>query len=65
MTPTKSLHEVKVKSVKKKMKSKAFAASVNREDLIAGAEEIGLPLEEHIEIVLAALRDVADDLELA
>jgi predicted hydrolase (HD superfamily) len=65
VTPAKSLHDVKVKSVRKKMKSKAFAAQVSREDIISGAEELGIELNEHIEFVLQALRDVADDLGLA
>jgi putative nucleotidyltransferase with HDIG domain len=65
VTQGKSLHEVKVKSVRKKMKSKAFAASVNREDIISGAEALGVDLNEHIEFVLEALRGIADDLGLA
>jgi len=64
VTPTKSLHDVKVKSVRKKMKSKAFAASVSREDIVAGAAELGLELPDHIEFVLGALREVADELGL-
>ena len=46
------------------MKSKAFAASVSREDIIDGAEGLGVDLNEHIEFVLGALRGVADELEL-
>ena len=65
VTPTKSLHDVKVKSVKKKMKSKAFAASVNREEIVEGAAALGVELNEHIEFVLEALRGIADDLGLA
>ena len=64
VTQGKSLHEVKVKSVRKKMKSKAFAASVSREDIIAGTEELGIDLNEHIEFVLEALRSIAGDLGL-
>jgi putative nucleotidyltransferase with HDIG domain len=64
VTQGKSLHEVKVKSVRKKMKSKAFAASVSREDIITGAEELGIDLNEHIEFVLEALRGIACDLGL-
>ncbi|NIM02433.1 MAG: HDIG domain-containing protein [Acidobacteria bacterium] len=64
VTPARSLHDVKVKSVRKKMKSKAFAASVSREDIIDGAEGLGVDLNEHIEFVLGALRGVADELEL-
>ncbi len=65
VTPAKSLHDVKVKSVRKKMKSKAFAAAVSREDIVTGAEELGVDLGEHIGFVLEALRGVADELGLA
>jgi putative nucleotidyltransferase with HDIG domain len=65
VTQGKSLHEVKVKSVRKKMKSKAFAASVSREDIITGTQELGVELNDHIEFVLEALRGIADDLGLA
>lgn len=64
VTPSRSLHDVKVKSVRKKMKSKAFAASVSREDIVAGAEALGVELPEQIEFVLEALRTVAAELEL-
>ena len=64
MTQNKSLHEVKVKSVRKKMKSKAFAASVKREDMTVGAAKLGLDLDEHMAFVLEALRGIADELEL-
>jgi len=64
VTPEKSLHEVKVKSVRKKMKSKAFAASVNREDITHGAAELGVDLDEHVAFVLEALQGIADELEL-
>ncbi|MHB0971354.1 MAG: HDIG domain-containing metalloprotein [Thermoanaerobaculia bacterium] len=63
--PNKSLGEVKVSSVRKKMKDKAFARSVNREDIVAGAQELGVDLDEHITFVLAALRDIAPELGLA
>src|SRR6185312_3707759 len=46
--PTKSIHDVEVAGVKKKMKDKAFARGVNREDIVKGAAELGIPLEEHI-----------------
>jgi putative nucleotidyltransferase with HDIG domain len=65
VTQGKSLHEVKVKSVRKKMKSKAFAASVSREDIITGTEQLGIDLNGHIEFVLEALRGIAADLGLA
>jgi putative nucleotidyltransferase with HDIG domain len=64
VTPTKALTDVKVKSVKKKMKAKAFAASVNRDDIRQGATELGIELEEHIGFVLEALRGVAGELGL-
>lgn len=64
VTPSKSLHDVKVKSVKKKMKAKAFAASVSREDIVAGAAGIGVGLDEHIAFVLEALRGISGELEL-
>lgn len=65
VTPAKSLHDVKIKSVRKKMKSKAFAAAVSREDIVKGAEGLGVELSEHIGFVLEALRQVAVELELA
>jgi putative nucleotidyltransferase with HDIG domain len=65
VTPAKSLHDVKVKSVRKKMKSKAFAAQVSREDILTGVEELGVELNEHIEFVLEALRGIAPELGLA
>ena len=64
VTPTKSLHDVKVKSVKKKMKSKGFAASVNRDDIRNGTEQLGVELDEHIAFVLEALRGIAGELGL-
>jgi len=54
--PSRSLEDLSLKSVKKKLKDKAFAKGVNREDIRLGAEELGRPLDEHIEFVLAALR---------
>lgn len=63
--PSKSIHEVEVKSVTKKLKTPAFAAGVNREDVMQGAELIGLPLEEHIANVLAAMQADAESLGLA
>ena len=63
--PTKSLAEVKVSSVKKKLKDKAFARSVNRDDIYQGAQELGVELDEHITFVLGALLEIADQLGLA
>jgi predicted hydrolase (HD superfamily) len=54
--PSRSLADLEVPSVRKKLKDKAFARGVSREDVIRGAEELGVPLDEHIEFVLHALR---------
>jgi putative nucleotidyltransferase with HDIG domain len=54
--PSRSLQDLEVSSVRKKLKDKAFARGVSREDVTRGAEEIGVPLDEHIAFVLAALR---------
>ena len=59
------LEGLKAKSVRKKMKQKSFAASVNREDITSGAEELGMDLNEHIDFVVAALRERAKALGLA
>jgi predicted hydrolase (HD superfamily) len=63
--PNKSLAEVEAKSVRKKMKDKAFARSVNRDDIIHGAEELGVDLEEHIAFCIEAMKSIAKDLGLA
>jgi len=63
--PSKSVHEVEAASVRKKMKDKAFARGVSREDVIRGAEELGVPLDEHITFVIGAMRGVAPSLGLA
>ena len=63
--PSKSIHEVDVAAVKKKMKDKAFARAVNREDIVRGAAELGLPLEEVIAGVITALQADAERLGLA
>jgi putative nucleotidyltransferase with HDIG domain len=63
--PTKSIHDVDVRAVKKKMKDKAFARAVNREDILRGAEQIGMPLDALITEVIAALRTDAERLGLA
>jgi putative nucleotidyltransferase with HDIG domain len=63
--PSKSIHDVEVASVKKKMKDKAFARAVNRQDIIRGAEELGMPLEDVIANVIAALKSDAARLGLA
>jgi putative nucleotidyltransferase with HDIG domain len=63
--PTKSIHDVDLASVKKKMKDKAFARAVNREEIIHGAEQLGMPLDEVITNVIAALKADANHLGLA
>jgi putative nucleotidyltransferase with HDIG domain len=63
--PSKSILDLEVNSVKKRLKDKAFARGVSREDVAKGAEELGLPLEEHITNCIAAMRAVADTLGLA
>jgi len=62
--PNKTLAEVDVRSVRKKMKQKAFAAAVNREDIEVGAKELELELDQHIEQVLKAMQGIASDLGL-
>ena len=62
--PTRSVLDLEVRSVKKRMKDKAFARAVSREDLRRGAEELGLPLEDHIGNVIRFLRGCADELGL-
>jgi len=63
--PTKSIHDVDVRAVKKKMKDKAFARAVSREDIIHGAEELGITLDDVIAQVIAALKGDAERLGLA
>jgi putative nucleotidyltransferase with HDIG domain len=62
--PSRSVLDLEASSVKKRMKDKAFARAVSREDLVKGAEALGLPLEEHIGNVIAAMRERADVLGL-
>jgi putative nucleotidyltransferase with HDIG domain len=63
--PNKSLAEVEAKSVRKKMKDKAFARSVNRDDIINGAADLGVDLEEHITFCIEAMKTIAGELGLA
>ena len=63
--PSKSVLDLEAGSVKKKMKDKAFARGVSREDVTTGAEEIGVPLDDHITFVIGAMRGVAPSLGLA
>jgi putative nucleotidyltransferase with HDIG domain len=62
--PTKSIHDVDVRAVKKKMKDKAFARAVNRDDIIRGAEHLEMPLDDVIAQVIAALKSDAERLGL-
>ena len=62
--PGKSLAEVEAKSVKKKMKDKAFARSVSRDDITTGAAELGVDLEEHIAFCIEAMKAIAPELGL-
>jgi putative nucleotidyltransferase with HDIG domain len=63
--PGKSMAEVDAKSVRKKMKDKAFARSVNRNDILNGAQDLGVELEEHIAFCIEALKGIAGELGLA
>jgi len=63
--PSRSVAEVDVTSVKKKMKDKAFARSVNRQDILDGAQGLGVPLEEHIDFCIRAMQARAPELGLA
>jgi putative nucleotidyltransferase with HDIG domain len=62
--PTKSILDLEASSVRKRMKDKAFARQVSREDIIKGAEQLGVDLNEHIAFVIQAMRGVADALGL-
>jgi len=63
--PNKSVIGLEVSSVRKKMKTKGFAAGVNRDDLVRGAAELGVDLDEHIVLVIQAMSSIADTLGLA
>jgi putative nucleotidyltransferase with HDIG domain len=62
--PSKDIRDVRVKSIKKKWKDRAFAAGVHREEIEAGAEALGVELWEHVEAVLQAMQDIAGELGL-
>jgi putative nucleotidyltransferase with HDIG domain len=62
--PSRSVFEVDAASVKKKMKDKAFARSVNRQDIVEGAAELGVPLEEHVDFCVKAMQARAEELGL-
>lgn len=63
--PSKSIHDVKPKSVKKKFKTRAFAAKVNREEIFQGIQELGVDETEHIQRVIDSLKSVADEIGLS
>ena len=63
--PTRSVHDVDAAGVRKRMKDRAFARGVSREDVLLGAEELGVPLDEHIAVVIDAMRGSAEALGLA
>jgi putative nucleotidyltransferase with HDIG domain len=63
--PGRSIAEVEVKSVRKKLKDKAFARSVNRDDIVNGAQELGVELDEHINFCIEAMKERAAELGLA
>jgi putative nucleotidyltransferase with HDIG domain len=62
--PDKSILSLETSSVRKKMKDKAFARAVNRDDILQGAEELGVPIDEHIAFVIDAMRAIAPELGL-
>ena len=62
--PSKSLADTEVRSVRKKMRDKAFARAINRDDIVQGAEELDVELDDHIAFVIEALKPVAGDLGL-
>lgn len=63
--PSKSIHDVKLRSVRRKWKDRAFAAPVNRQEIEHAAANLGVPLDEHVGIVLAAMQNAAEALGLA
>jgi putative nucleotidyltransferase with HDIG domain len=63
--PGRSIHEVELKSVRKKLKDKAFARNVSRDDILSGAAELGVDLDQHIEFCIRAMQAKADQLGLA
>src|ERR671932_1349683 len=63
--PSKSVHEVDARAVRKKMKDKAFARGVNRDHVLLGAQELGVDLDQHIQFVIDAMKRVAPQIGLA
>ena len=62
--PSKSLDDVSSGSVRRKMKDKNFAKDVNREDIIRGAEELGVDLDEHISFIVESMKPIAGQIDL-
>ena len=62
--PSKSLDDVTPRSVRRKMRDKAFAKDVSREDIIKGAEEVGIDLDEHISFIVESMKQVAERIDL-
>lgn len=62
--PSKDIRDVKIKSVRKKWKDKAFAAAVNRQEIERAAADLGVELWEHVNVVLKAMQDIAGDIGL-
>src|SRR3954471_22317268 len=63
--PSRSVHDVDAKSVRKKMKDKAFAKGVSRDDVMLGVQELGVDLDTHIQFVIDAMKREADAIGLA
>lgn len=63
--PSRSLDDVDAASVRRKMKDKAFARAVDRDEMLRAAEALGVPFEEHVSLVIAAMREIAPELGLA
>jgi predicted hydrolase (HD superfamily) len=63
--PTKSVHDVEVDAVRRKMKDKAFARAVSRDEMVRAAEALGVPFDEHVAAVIDAMRSIAPALGLA
>ncbi|MDR7522380.1 MAG: HDIG domain-containing protein [Armatimonadota bacterium] len=62
--PSRSLHEVDPPAVRRKMRDKAFARAVRRDELVRAAESLGVPFDEHVAVVVEAMRGIADELDL-
>ena len=63
--PSSSVHDVDAAAVRRKMKDKAFARAVDREEMLRAAEMLGVPFDEHSTVVIEAMRGIASDLDLA